>query len=197
MMQSLCHLDLTTVQKLAVDRILCQSGTDLFRERTVGEHDLPGYFIQPGRSGSFEENPYHIISYKHFFKTVLRTLQAGFDFFLSFSAQIMILAIELNIIEIFAGHGSDGDIVPAVALYSLAQLPTEFTSEMREGSLQIFEMEMENTIRPGLLRRFPSISCHMTPRMPTFGMRMISGRYSKCIVSLPMTSRCAMSRLSR
>ena len=141
MMQSLCHLDLTTVQKLAVDRILCQSGTDLFRERTVGEHDLPGYFIQPGRSGSFEENPYHIISYKHFFKTVLRTLQAGFDFFLSFSAQIMILAIELNIIEIFAGHGSDGDIVPAVALYSLAQLPTEFTSEMREGSLQIFEME--------------------------------------------------------
>ena len=53
----------------------------------------------------------------------------------------MILAIELNIIEIFAGQGTYGDIVPTVALDSLAQLPAEFSGEMREGSLQIFEME--------------------------------------------------------
>ena len=76
----------------------------------------------------------------------------------------MILAIELNIIEIFAGHGSDGDIVPAVALYSLAQLPAEFTSEMREGSLQIFEMENGEYHTPRTVAALPSISCHMTPR---------------------------------
>lgn len=53
----------------------------------------------------------------------------------------MILAIELNIIEIFAGHGSDGDIVPAVALDSLAQLPAEFSGEVGESSLQILHVE--------------------------------------------------------
>ena len=53
----------------------------------------------------------------------------------------MILAIELNIIEIFAGQGTYGDIVPTVALDSLAQLPAEFSGEVGESSLQILHVE--------------------------------------------------------
>ena len=37
---------------------------------------------------------------------------------------------------------------------------------------------MESIIRAGVVRRFPSISCHITPRIPMFGIRMISGRIS-------------------
>ena len=35
------------------------------------------------------------------------------------------------------------------------------------------------------------------PRLAAFGGLARSGRYAKCIVPLPMTSRCGMSRLSR
>ena len=66
----------------------------------------------------------------------------------------MVLTVELNVIEIFAGQGTYGDIVPTVALDSLAQFPTEFTGEMREGSLQILQMENREYHTAGAVAAF-------------------------------------------